>query len=98
CPRPEVERHAGTSPRRCRGSIVGPALPGPGTPKRVGGTTHHVEPGRGAVPPLGPRPFADRVEAGDRLAEVLGERLVDAAPLPRHPPGGGGGAPPPRRA
>jgi putative phosphoribosyl transferase len=54
----------------------------------VGGTTHHVEPGRDAVPPLGPRPFADRVEAGDRLAEVLGERLVEPVTILGIPRGG----------
>jgi putative phosphoribosyl transferase len=54
----------------------------------VGGARHDVEPGRGAVPPLGPRPFADRVEAGDRLAEVLGERLVEPVTILGIPRGG----------
>ncbi|HEY2958226.1 MAG TPA: phosphoribosyltransferase family protein [Actinomycetota bacterium] len=47
-----------------------------------------AQPWRGAVPRLGRRPFADRVEAGDRLAQVLAERVVEPVTILAIPRGG----------
>jgi predicted phosphoribosyltransferase len=40
------------------------------------------------APPVGQRPFADRVEAGDRLAQVLAERVVEPVTILAIPRGG----------
>jgi predicted phosphoribosyltransferase len=47
-----------------------------------------AQPWRGAVPPVGQRPFADRVEAGDRLAQVLAEHVVEPVTILAIPRGG----------
>ena len=70
-----------------RGSIAAPGRPlGPDVPI-AGGATIDAEPWR-AIPPLGQRPFADRVEAGDRLAQVLAERVVEPVTILAIPRGG----------
>ena len=70
-----------------RGSIARPGRPHGLVVPIAGGATIDAQPWR-AIPPLGQRPFADRVEAGDRLAEVLAERVVEPVTILAIPRGG----------
>jgi putative phosphoribosyl transferase len=89
------ETHAATCGKRLRGGARRGAVAygregrpaGPAAGDR-GRCDIDAQPWKGAVPPVGRRPFADRVEAGDRLAQVVAERVVEPVTILAIPRGG----------